>query len=484
MTRVLTRLVKRSSATPSRPVRRPGRVEVVAVAHDDDGARQLRDHGDLRVDAVAGRDVQINAARRRRTGTKSCARRHRAGVVGPRAVARRPRGVAGVVAAVGGLELLAAAAGPRRAADDARYLHRRPSSRTSHQSARRLRARGDAGAGPAAPSRRSSRTPAAAGDAQRRGLHIKKKRRPPCSRRGGARRRPRRTAPRWGRPRGRRPRRPRSRRPPPAADEAEVRPRSRSRSPERPKTAAPFTVHGRGCRAAAVGVARRTDPYCRAVGNPIEAGWNPCFNHVVVKNKPLDPQPYGPPPTKPRPCAWTGCPTPAPGSRRAAGPRRRSRSRRQRRRIAAAAEARAEAPGEAGRRVAPFAYPRGLGEPKRAAEAGAAGDGGAHPPGRGRGEERPATAGAGRSPIRVDYNPGRFESHPIRIEPPPRSRGPATTWPTRRTRTAPSWPSRPASSEGPRGDRRRSARPPPRGRWHWRRRTTVGILLFLPENPF
>ena len=42
-------------------MRRPGRAKVVAVAHDDDGARQLRDHGDLRVDAVAGRNVQINA---------------------------------------------------------------------------------------------------------------------------------------------------------------------------------------------------------------------------------------------------------------------------------------------------------------------------------------------------------------------------------------------------------------------------------------
>ena len=67
-----------------------------------------------------------------------------------RARSRGARGVAGEVIEACRLELLAAAAGPRRAADDARLpvLAARPQG-PHIQSTRRLRARGDAGAGPA-----------------------------------------------------------------------------------------------------------------------------------------------------------------------------------------------------------------------------------------------------------------------------------------------------------------------------------------------
>ena len=262
----------------------------------------------------------------------------------------------------------------------------------------------------------------------RRGLHIKKKRRPPCSRRGGRRRRrPRRTAPRWGRPRGRRPRRPRSRRPRPRPT-TEVRPRSRSRSPERPKTAAPFygprsRLPERPRSASPVG----RNPYSPRGRNSVEAGWNPCFNHVVVKNKPLDPQPYGPPPpTKPKAVRLDGVPQHLhPGSRRAAETAKKIKKyRRQRRRIAAAAEARVEALKE--RRApweASFAYPRGdaanRNAPRKQARPATA-----QParPAADAAKKRPATAGAGRSPIRVDLA-RPFESHPIRIEPPARQPG-------------------------------------------------------------
>ena len=115
-----------------------------------------------------------------------------------------------------------------------------------------------------------------------------------------------------------------------------------------------------------------------------------------------------------------------PGSRRAAETAKKIKKyRRQRRRIAAAAEARVEALKE--RRApweASFAYPRGdsanrnaprkQARPATAQPARAAADAA---------KKRPATAGAARSPIRVDYNPGRLESHPIRIEPPPRQAG-------------------------------------------------------------
>ena len=66
--------------------------------------------------------------------------------------------------------------------------------------------------------------------------------------------------------------------------------------------------------------------------------------------------------------------------------------------------------------------PRGRGEPQCAAEAGAARDGAANRLGRGRGEEAARDGGAGRSPIRVDLARPP-ESHPIRIEPPPRQPG-------------------------------------------------------------
>ena len=66
--------------------------------------------------------------------------------------------------------------------------------------------------------------------------------------------------------------------------------------------------------------------------------------------------------------------------------------------------------------------PRGRGEPERAAEAGAAGDGAARAPGRGRGEEAARDGRRRRSPIRVDLARPP-ESHPIRIEPPARQAG-------------------------------------------------------------
>ena len=107
-----------------------------------------------------------------------------------------------------------------------------------------------------------------------------------------------------------------------------------------------------------------------------------------------------------------------PGSRRAAETAKKIKKyRRQRRRIAAAAEARVEALKE--RRApweASFAYPRGdsanRNAPRKQARPATA-----QPtrPAADAAKKRPATAGAARSPIRVDYNPGR--------EPPPRQAG-------------------------------------------------------------
>ena len=219
-------------------------------------------------------------------------------------------------------------------------------------------------------------------------------------------------------------------RPAPASPvaETEARPRSRSRSPERPKTAAPFygprsRLPERPRSASPVG----RNPYSPRDRNSVEAGWNPCFNHVVVKNKPLDPQPYGPPPpTKPKAVRLDGVPQHLhPGSRRAAETAKKIKKyRRQRRRIAAEAEARVEALKE--RRApweASFAYPRGdaanrnaprkQARPATAQPARATADAA---------KQRPATAGAGRSPIRVDLARPP-ESHPIRIEPPARQPG-------------------------------------------------------------
>ena len=98
-----------------------------------------------------------------------------------------------------------------------------------------------------------------------------------------------------------------------------------------------------------------------------------------------------------------------PGSRRAAETAKKIKKyRRQRRRIAAAAEARVEALKE--RRApweASFAYPRGdsanRNAPRKQARPATA-----QParPAADAAKKRPATAGAARSPIRVDYNPG------------------------------------------------------------------------------
>ena len=115
-----------------------------------------------------------------------------------------------------------------------------------------------------------------------------------------------------------------------------------------------------------------------------------------------------------------------PGSRRAAETAKKIKKyRRQRRRIAAAAEARVEALKE--RRApweASFAYPRGDAAnrhaPRKQARPATAAPPRARPGTRRR--SGPATAGAGRSPIRVDLARPP-ESHPIRIEPPPRQAG-------------------------------------------------------------
>lgn len=121
------------------------------------------------------------------------------------------------------------------------------------------------------------------------------------------------------------------------AAEEKVRPRSaapppsRSRSPDRPKSAA---------------AARET-------------GWNPCFHHVVLGNKPLTSDPYGQlPPARPETSRPDGVPANLrPGTRQAARTAKFNvRRRRERKRKAAAETARMEA--DTRTWEASFAYPR------------------------------------------------------------------------------------------------------------------------------
>ena len=255
-------------------------------------------------------------------------------------------------------------------------------------------------------------------------------------------------------------------RPAPASPETEVRPRSRSRSPERPKTAA--LLYGPRSRlperprsASPVG----RNPYSPRGRNSIEAGWNPCFNHVVVKNKPLDRQPHGPPPPeKPKAVRLDGVPQHLhPGSRRAAETAKKIKKyRRQRRRIAAAAEgARRGTQERAAPWEASFAYPRGdsanRNAPRKQARPATAQPARPAADAAKKRRRRPALAVADSASITIRAGSSPIRSASSRLA---ASGGRATTWPTRRTRTGAKLAKPPASV------RRSTRRSPAKWRQH------------------
>ena len=158
-------------------------------------------------------------------------------------------------------------------------------------------------------------------------------------------------------------------------------------------------------------------------------------------------------PQSPRPCAWTGCPsTCTRGAAAQRRPRRRSRSTADKDAESRRRRRRASRPSRSGGRRGRPRLPIPAGTRRTCApRAGAARDGGPRAAEtRRRAAARPAPGGRLSASTRAGSSPIRSASSRPRGK-----RGRATTWPTRRTRTAPSWPSRPASV-------RRSTRRSPR----------------------
>jgi len=124
-------------------------------------------------------------------------------------------------------------------------------------------------------------------------------------------------------------------------------PQSRSRLPGRPKSAAPPSRSRSSDRPKSAAAARET-------------GWNPCFHHVVLGNKPLASDPYGQlPPARPETSRPDGVPANLrPGTRQAARTAKFIVRRRRERKRKAAAEAAARMEADTRTWEASFAYPR------------------------------------------------------------------------------------------------------------------------------